>query len=275
MTGEDRRLRFFLSMLCDPERKPIDASQIAVVVAHPDDETIGCGALLGRMGGVRLIVITDGAPPDAADAVVHGFSTSAEYASARTRELRQAIALAGIAPENLFQLNIPDQQSVLSLRRILYLLADLFTSHGIDIVLTQAYEGGHPDHDAAAFCVNLAAHLCGRPISVVEMPYYRATETGETRQTFWPVRGTDLIAVALHPMEMERKRQMLEAYETQRQVLSGFSIDKEQFRIAPNYDFTVLPNDGRLLYERQNWGVTGDKWLRCIRAAIEDCAVAS
>jgi N-acetylglucosamine malate deacetylase 2 len=42
---------------------------VAVVVAHPDDETIGCGAILRRLPLVRLVHVTDGAPRDMIDAV--------------------------------------------------------------------------------------------------------------------------------------------------------------------------------------------------------------
>ena len=67
-----------------------------MVVAHPDDETIGAGAQLPRLNGVTMIHVTDGAPRKPRDAERHGFATAAEYAFARARELERVMMLAGI-----------------------------------------------------------------------------------------------------------------------------------------------------------------------------------
>jgi hypothetical protein len=45
----------------------IDARQIAARAAHPDDETIGCGAQLPRLSGITIVTVTDGAARDLVD----------------------------------------------------------------------------------------------------------------------------------------------------------------------------------------------------------------
>ena len=50
------------------------------------------------------------------------------------------------------------------------------------VVLTHAYEGGHPDHDAVAFAVHRAARRTSA--AVVEMPFYHAGPDGVARQVF-------------------------------------------------------------------------------------------
>lgn len=251
----------FLDALTSPAREPL-LFRVAVIVAHPDDETIGCGALLRRLPDVTIIHVTDGAPRNLSDAEARGFANAADYAAARRRELEDAVALAGISPERLVALGWPDQQASLHLAEIATALAEHLAGAGI--VLTHAYEGGHPDHDATAFAVHAACALLrrsSRAPTIIEMPLYRAGPEGILSQTFAPDHGAEQIAVALNAEEQRLKRAMLAAHRSQRQVLAPFSVESEQFRLAPRYDFTRLPNAGALHYERFDWGMTGQKWL--------------
>ena len=66
-----------------------------MVVAHPDDETVGAGATLPLFRRLLLVHATDGAPRDLADARAVGFADAAGYAAARRRELDAALAAGG------------------------------------------------------------------------------------------------------------------------------------------------------------------------------------
>jgi hypothetical protein len=59
---------------------------------------------------------------------------------------------------------------------------------------------------------------------------------------------------------MERKRQMIAVFRTQRHMLEQFPVTDERFRDAPCYDFTRPPHPGMLLYERWGWGISGADW---------------
>ncbi|SRR5579885_211353 len=266
----DSRAAEFVALLQDPARPPIAARDVAVIVAHPDDETVGCGALLRRLKGAVVVIVTDGSPQNLHEAQRHGCSTVPGYAATRTRELKRAMQLAGVSLHSLVQLNIPDQQAAMRLGEITRRLLQLFATRGTRIAITHAYEGGHPDHDAAAFGVHRAAARSSNPVTIVEMPFYRAGGNGELRQSFVAWEAGHPVAVALNPDERALKQRMRDAYETQKEALCAFSLESEQFRLAPRYDFSVLPNGGDLLYEQHNWGMTPAQWLACVRAALAE-----
>jgi N-acetylglucosamine malate deacetylase 2 len=262
----------FVGGLMDPAHGPIEAGNVAVVIAHPDDETIGCGALLGRMRNATVILVTDGAPRNPADAKRCGFASTAEYAEHRMDEIVRALAIAGIAEEDLLTLAITDQDAALHLVRLATQLAEICVTRGIAVLLTHAYEGGHPDHDATAFAVHAAVRLLAdtQPILILEMPFYRMGEATACYQQFVPERNRIQITVPLDEAERERKRRMIEAHDSQKSVLAPFHLTSERFRPARPYDFSKLPNDGRLLYEMFNWGVDGARWSSLTRAALDE-----
>ena len=267
----------FLESLADPARKPIDARDVAVVVAHPDDETIGCGAQLRRMRGVSVVMVTDGAPRSGQDAQRAGFAGAQAYADERASELRMVLALGRIPETHVIPLGWADQTAALRLAELARRLLDLFAKRNIGTALTHAYEGGHPDHDATAFAVHAAARLsagAGHSLSVIEMPFYRAEDGAEIFQQFTPSRNPET-AVRLLPDEQQLKKRMMDAHATQREMLQHFAATVERFRQAPDYDFAALPNDGRVLYERHDWGMTGAKWLELVRTAQCDLGVGA
>ncbi len=247
-------------------REALPSRDVAIVVAHPDDETIGIGAQLPRLREATMIHVTDGAPRNLADAKRAGFATAEAYAAARHRELEGALAIAGFPREASLRLEFADQQAANNLAAITRRLIEIFMSRRIAHVFTHAYEGGHPDHDATAFCVH-QARASGAQIAIYEMPLYRAGEGGRIAQRFSP-EGTDPgYLVEMTPDERSLKEAMLAAHVSQRPVTTIFSLDTERFRRAPAYDFNELPNGGDVFYEGRNWGMTGELWLRHVAAA--------
>ncbi len=236
--------------------------RVALVVAHPDDETLAVGGSLHLLPDLLLVHLTDGAPRGLDDAERAGFATPAAYAAARRAELQAALGVAGVAPE-LVELGVPDQDASLHMPDITAGLAQLFKRHGVQAVLTHAYEGGHPDHDAAAFCV---AHATAQP--VLEFAGYHAGPDGGlvTGQFLSPTPPCPL-----SPTERARKRRMLDCFRTQSGFLRNFDASAERFRPAPAYDFGAPPHPGLLNYERWGWSMTGARW-RALAAEAMPCA---
>jgi LmbE family N-acetylglucosaminyl deacetylase len=260
----------FLQALRSPRQQPIAADRLAVVIAHPDDETVGAGALLMRTTGTQVIVTTDGSPRAPGFAEEHGFASVEDYAAARHRELATAMAIAGVEAEQLIMLGFADQGATHALAQLSAMLAGIVIARNITMVVTHAYEGGHPDHDAVAFAVHAARRLLalrGRALTVIEMPLYRIDAQGGFTTSF-AGETEGAIAYAIAGAELDRKKAMLAAHVSQQQVLRQFDPAREQFRPAAKHDFTRLPNDGRLLYESMPWGMDGPGFQRRVGEAM-------
>ncbi len=109
----------------------------------------------------------------------------ADYAAARAAELRNALALAGIGPGQVRSLNCPDQETTLHLARLARGVAATIADVRPDLVVTHPYEGGHPDHDAAAFACHAARRLVGLAAPpVAEMTSYHMGHGGVETGTF-------------------------------------------------------------------------------------------
>jgi len=244
----------------------MDAERILIVVAHPDDETIGAGIWMARRpscDGITLLHVTDGSPRNLSDARSAGFATREEYAAERRRELLAAVGLAGIRPEQCRALGFVDQEASFDLRLLVASIRDVIAELKPGLILTHPYEGGHPDHDACAFAVAQALKRAPH----YEFVSYHNGPAGLIPGKFLREEGSEEI-LTLSPAERELKTAMFECFRTQKRVLDWFSIDQERFRIAPKYDFTQPPHEGELLYERFGFA-TGDDWRRSATYALE------
>ena len=239
------------------QRRPIE-EPVAIVVAHPDDETIAAGGSLHLMRHLLLVHVTDGAPRRLGDAAREGFATPAEYAASRAQELDAALALSGASPIRK-GLDVADQEATDCISEIAARLRTLFRAHDVRHVMTHAYEGGHPDHDAIALAVRLVAD------DIYEFAGYHAASGGGILTGKF-LEGTGEIAVELPDADLARKRAMLDCFRTQKELLANFDPATERFRPAPTYDFTAPPHPGQLLYEEWGW-MTGADWRRRAREA--------
>jgi LmbE family N-acetylglucosaminyl deacetylase len=260
--------------MCAARVRSTGVPRVTLICAHPDDEVIGAGARLAHLGDVRIVHVTDGAPRDMTDANVNGFTSRDAYARARGCERDQALALAHVPREHIHDLGLVDQEASFALVELVRHLALRIEADRPGIVLTHAYEGGHPDHDATAFAVHAAVQLVGEAggptPEVVEFAAYHWDGDAMRTGAFLTRPDAPEHVTPLGNDEQLLKRAMFACYETQQRVLAYFPTDVERFRLAPAYDFTAPPHDGRLFYEWFDWRVTGAEWRRLARQALVD-----
>jgi LmbE family N-acetylglucosaminyl deacetylase len=236
----------------------------AIIVAHPDDEAIGAGALMRDLPGVVVAHVTDGAPRHVEAARRNGLGTREDYLRARRDEVVAALGLVGVPPERIRCLGFVDGEAALRLVEISYAVAGILDELRPEVVLTHPYEGGHTDHDATAFAVHLACGMLrreGAPAPIVlELTSYHNRAGKRVHADFlpfWPVptRQVDL------PFDAQLlKARMFRYFTTQQKVLGAFPLNVERFRLAPRYIFTVPPHAGPLDYERHCTTITGAEW---------------
>jgi N-acetylglucosamine malate deacetylase 2 len=246
---------------------------------------IGVGGQLAGWSDVHLLHITDGAPRDMRDALAAGFESRRAYAEARREELHRALACAGIPARRAQSLEVADQEASYHLAGITLEVTRWLERLRPRTVLAPAYEGGHPDHDAAAFAAQQAcASLLRAELAVperFEFPLYHerggAMETG----SFLPLVGPqEQGEEASRPLRFqlglearERKQRMIGCFVSQRKVLAAFPLTAECLRRAPDYDFTRAPHEGTLYYERFSWGMpSGSRWRELAAEALSTLA---
>lgn len=234
--------------------------RILIVAAHPDDETLGASALLGPPHEVVVLHATDGAPRDPRWWPAE-FRDRGAYARVRALEAERALAIGGA---ERVALGIADQEAVHAVPQIVQAVASEIARRAPDVIVTHAYEGGHPDHDAVAVSVAHACRRARRAPRVYEMALYHGAPGHGAPGAFVAgefIADRTSICCALAPEQLRRRRAMLDCFASQRTTLAPFlALGHERFRPAPRVDFSRPPHDGPLLYERMGFTMTGREW---------------
>lgn len=257
----------FLGKLCT-ERIVDDEStpNIMVFCAHPDDEVLGAGILLSYLNQkIEIVTITDGSPKNLKYALSAGFSSREAYAEARYKEQINAMKNAGLSEIQCHRLNFMDQETSYHMSAITHRIMGMIESKMPGLILTHAYEGGHPDHDSVSFSVWAACNLLLKkgiePPVVIEFASYHGNGQSEMMcYEFIPYPEIGMWIIALSQNEIELKKRMVDCYKSQSKMLSLFPLQTECFRIMPKYNFRNTPHNGILFYEFFDWGMSAKCW---------------
>src|SRR5262249_19429757 len=210
--------------LCITNTVPTDPLQpllgvTLILVAHPDDEVIACGALMQKMEKAIVLFATDGAPQDEHFWKQHG----SRHAYARLRRQEAALALGAAGAMAMFLTDhvdggIIDQELFRNLPAAIAAVERIINQLKMDqlkptCILTLAYEGGHPDHDAACFIASIVGRRSGIP--VWESPLYHRNADGiSVTQAFPRTAGTEK-EFHVEGTPLERKLHMFQHYRSQ------------------------------------------------------------
>jgi len=247
---------------------PDPSLRILILAAHPDDETIGASLLLSRFPQSSVAFLTDGAPRDTRLWSAGANGSREAYAETRRQEALQALGCAGISPQRVFWLGGVDQEAAFEVSMLAERFAKLIVEVRPDIVITHAYEGGHPDHDSAAVVTKMAISSLEIRTLVMETTSYHARDGRCVTGEFLHSAASPEICFELANSDRDCKRRMMDAYASQRLVLENFPIDCERLRLAPDYTFSDPPHSGMLWYECMGWPMTGARWRELVTSAL-------
>lgn len=242
--------------------------RLLVIAAHPDDETVGATVPIARATEVGVLHVTDGAPNEAR---FRPPDMSREaYAATRRDEAVRVLSQLDVRPEQILMLGFRDLDASNHLYDLTLRVAEAIEAFRPSVLLTHAYEGGHPDHDATAFAAANAERVLRTRTSPMPLHMEMALYHGMPAFTvgrFLP--GADEHTFVLDDRELRRKQSMMQTYASQQKVLADFyAVTEERVRLAPVYNFTRPPHEGTLQYERWEMPMTGGRWRALARDAM-------
>lgn len=223
--------------------------RLLILVPHPDDEVVGCAALIGRARAagaqVFTLLLTTGIPPiermwpwNRASYRDRIALRMAEYDRSLTQlDVADAGRLA--IPSRTLKDHMPDAHG---------LIRDAIEVVRPDMVWAPTYEGGHQDHDTT----NFLASLFRDRVDVWEFAEYTYWG-GKVRCNWFPETARTTMAIQLNDNERAAKRALLDIYSSERGNLDYVERDCEVVRPMQAHDYGAPSHPLPLFYQRFQW----------------------
>ncbi|MDQ4130414.1 MAG: PIG-L family deacetylase, partial [Actinomycetota bacterium] len=142
-----------------------------VLAAHPDDETLGCGAtiLRKRTAGTKVwvVIATDGSGSHRSSHI-----SAQELVSIRAQEAAEACALLDVPAEALIRFGYPDTRLRDHLPELVTRLRKLIAELQPDEILVTSHLDQNVDHQALARAVRLARDAAPEGCRIAEYPIW-------------------------------------------------------------------------------------------------------
>ncbi len=210
-----------------------------VVFAHQDDELPNAGTLMRVGADADIVWITNG------DGLYEEAKRDPEvYAAQRTAESHEAARILGV-PESQRHFMGYSEIAIYSRIRALASATGAYRSEVLgyfeemaqkvlqiaravqpDVIWTQAWQGGHPEHDIAHLCAVFAARALAsesngsKTPALLEFPAYELGVLVPLR--FAPWRMAPVYWVNLTAREQVNKKSMMRTYPTQDEIIAVF-----------------------------------------------------
>jgi LmbE family N-acetylglucosaminyl deacetylase len=224
----------------------------AFLFAHPDDDAF--------ISGTMRTLVQNGAK-------VHGvWLTSGDRfgkASARENELFRAVKHVGLEPAQVHLLRLPDLGLVREMDRAADTVTRLLHDVQPEIVFCNAFEGGHPDHDAVNFLTYEGCLRSNVQARLYEFPLYSGA--GRRVHFRWlinsfPKDDSAVLRTNLSESAYRCRIRVLQSYPSQWMFMFPLRLASSRSRMRtigepyrscpPERDHTIPPHPGQLNYER-------------------------
>ncbi|MCX7959041.1 MAG: PIG-L family deacetylase, partial [Deltaproteobacteria bacterium] len=202
------------------------------IIAHQDDE-LNYAGLIQRLGrDTHIVWVTNG------DGLYFEMGvTPEEYAEIRQKEAVNAASTVGIAEKNLKCLKFSEVEiyrrfaelnqkpdEIRAHRDYFGQIRDevkkVIFEYEPDVVITDAWQGGHPEHDLTHFFTFCAIRdferETGKKTDFIHLPEYEYTILIAMR--FHPLYRGERYRLYLNTEELEAKKRLIEAYPSQKRL---------------------------------------------------------
>lgn len=219
---------------------PGAGDRLLIVVAHPDDETLGAGGLIATAAAagasVTIVLATDG------EASHPNSPTHSRAQLARLRRVEMSAAVERLAPGASIEfLGLPDSQLMMHTTELTGAIADL--AERATLLLTPWSGDRHPDHRACADAGARAAQTTG--VEHWQFPIW-GWHWGTPQSPEFP--RAQMRRFSLGDEAITAKREAIAAHHSQRTALSCAPGDEAILNgsmlahFERGYEIFVLPN---------------------------------